>query len=194
MNRRDVLGLVVGAGAAGGIGSFLYRHYHSAASLPPHKQRESHGQFPVQLVNVADEAGIHLQHNGGAFGKKYLPERLGSGCAYLDYDSDGWQDILLINGMDWPGHKRQRSTLRLYRNNRNGTFTDVTKSAGLDVEMYGMGVAVGDYNNDGFPDIFITCVGQSRLFRNTGKGAFVDATRPSGLFGRQGLSTSALWF
>ncbi len=139
-------------------------------------------------------AGIQFQHNSGAYGGKLLPETLGSGCAFLDYDADGWQDILLINGMDWPGHKRQRSTLRLYRNNRNGTFTDVTKSAGLDIEMYGMGVAVGDYNNDGFPDIFITCVGQSRLFRNTGKGTFVDATRFSGLFGRQGLSTSALWF
>ncbi|MCI0350281.1 MAG: CRTAC1 family protein, partial [Acidobacteriales bacterium] len=76
----------------------------------------------------------------------------------------------------------------------NGTFTDVTRKAGLDLEMYGMGVAVGDYNNDGFPDIFITCVGQSRLFRNTGKGTFVDATRSGGLFGRQGFSTSALWF
>ena len=74
--------------------------------------------------------------------------------------------------MDWPGHKRQRSTLRLYRNNRNGTFTDVTRAAGLDVELYGMGVAVGDFNNDGFPDIFVTCVGQNRLFRNTGKGTF----------------------
>jgi len=132
--------------------------------------------------------------NSGAYGGKLLPETLGAGCAFLDYDIDGWQDILLVNGMDWPGHKRQRSTLRLYRNNRNGTFTDVTRSAGLDVEMYGMGVAVGDYNNDGFPDIFITCVGQSRLFRNTGKGTFVDATRASGLFGRQGFSTSALWF
>ena len=87
------------------------------------------------------------------YGGKLLPETLGSGCAFLDYDADGWQDILLVNGMDWPGHKRQRSTLRLYRNNRNGTFTDVTRSAGLDVEMYGMGVAVGDFNNDGFPDL-----------------------------------------
>jgi len=147
-----------------------------------------------RFTDVTSEAGIRFQHNSGSYGGKLLPETLGSGCAFLDYDADGWQDILLINGMDWPGHKRQRSNLRLYRNNRNGTFTDVTKSAGLDVEMYGMGVAVGDYNNDGFPDIFITCVGQSRLFRNTGKGAFVDATRPSGLFGRQGLSTSALWF
>jgi len=147
-----------------------------------------------RLTDVTAGAGIQFQHNSGAYGGKLLPETLGSGCAFLDYDADGWQDILLINGMDWPGHKRQRSTLKLYRNNRNGTFTDVTKAAGLDIEMYGMGVAVGDYNNDGFPDIFITCVGQSRLFRNTGKGAFVDATRSSGLFGRQGLSTSALWF
>ena len=146
-----------------------------------------------RFADVTTAAGIEFQHNSGAYGGKLLPETLGSGCAFLDYDADGWQDILLVNGMDWPGHKRQRSTLRLYRNNRNGAFTDVTKSAGLDIEMYGMGVAVGDYNNDGFPDIFISCVGQSRLFRNTGRGTFVDATRSSGLFGRQGLSTSALW-
>ena len=139
-------------------------------------------------------AGIHFHHNSGAYGGKLLPETLGSGCAFLDYDRDGWQDILLVNGMDWPGHKRQRSTLRLYRNNRNGTFTDVTRGAGLDVEMYGMGVAVGDYNNDGFPDILITCVGQNRLFKNTGKGTFMDVTKVSGLGGREALSTSALWF
>ena len=93
--------------------------------------------------------------------------------------------------MDWPGHKQRRSTLRLYHNNGNGTFTDVTARAGLDVEMYGMGVAVGDYNNDGFPDILITCVGQNRLFRNTGKGTFVDVTNASGLGKREGFSTSA---
>jgi hypothetical protein len=147
-----------------------------------------------RLVDITSQAGIHFQHNSGAYGGKLLPETLGSGCAFLDYDSDGWQDILLINAMDWTGHKRQRSTPRLYRNNRNGTFDDVTKRAGLDIEMYGMGVAVGDYNNDGFPDILITCVGQSRLFQNTGKGTFVDVTRSSGLLGHQGFSTSALWF
>jgi enediyne biosynthesis protein E4 len=152
------------------------------------------GAPAVRLIDVTEQAGIQFKHNSGAYGGKLLPETLGSGCAFLDFDADGWQDILLINGMDWPGHKRERSTLRLYRNNRNGTFTDVTRGAGLDVEMYGMGVAVGDYNSDGFPDVFVSCVGQSRLFRNTGKGSFVEATRASGLLGRQGFSTSALWF
>ncbi len=147
-----------------------------------------------RLVDVTVQAGIHFQHNSGAYGGKLLPETLGSGCAFLDYDRDGWQDILLINGMDWPGHKTQRSTLRLYHNNRNGTFTDVTTHAGLDIELYGMGVAVGDYNNDGFPDILVTCVGQNRLFRNTGRGTFVDVTTSSGLGKREGFSTSALWF
>jgi hypothetical protein len=147
-----------------------------------------------RLVDVTSSAGLQFQHNTGAYGGKLLPETLGSGCAFLDYDRDGWQDILLINGMDWPGHKQRRSTLRLYRNNRNGTFTDVTLHAGLDIEMYGMGVAVGDYDNDGFPDILITCVGQNRLFHNTGKGTFVDVTNTSGLGKRQAFSTSALWF
>jgi hypothetical protein len=146
------------------------------------------------LTDVTASSGLQFRHNSGTFGGKLLPETLGSGCAFIDYDADGWPDILLINGMDWPGHKRQRSTLRLYRNNRNGTFTDVTRATGLDVELYGMGVAVGDYNNDGFPDILITCVGQNRLFRNTGNGTFVDATAASGLGGRAGFSTSALWF
>ncbi len=135
------------------------------------------------FTDVTSAAGIHFKHNNGAYGGKLLPE-----------DADGWQDILLVNSMDWAGHTRQRSTIKLYRNNRNGTFTDVTRAAGLDVEMYGMGVAVGDYNNDGFPDILITCVGQNRLFKNTGKGTFVDVTNAGGLGKRQAFSTSALWF
>jgi hypothetical protein len=180
LKRRAFL---AGSASAGLISLTLPRLLRSASVAPS-----------FRFADVTQRAGIQFQHNSGAYGGKLLPETLGSGCAFLDYDADGWQDILLINGMDWPGHKRQRSTLRLYKNNRNGTFADVTKAAGLDVEMYGMGVAVGDYNNDGFPDIFITCVGQNRLFRNTGKGTFLDATRTSGLAGRQALSTSALWF
>ena len=147
-----------------------------------------------RFTDVTGQAGIQFEHNSGAFGGKFLPETLGSGCAFLDYDRDGWQDILLINGADWPGHKKRRSTLRLYHNNGNGTFTDVTAHAGLDLELYGMGVAVGDYDNDGFPDILVTCVGQNRLFRNTGKGTFVDVTNSSGLGKREGFSTSAVWF
>jgi enediyne biosynthesis protein E4 len=185
LNRRSFLG-----GLAGLASTPLSGFAEIWAGASP-QQIENPG---FRLVDVTSTAGIQFQHNSGAYGGKLLPETLGSGCAFLDYDGDGWQDILLINSMDWPGHKRARSTLRLYRNDRNGKFTDVTKHAGLDTEMYGMGVAVGDYNNDGFPDIFITCVGQSRLFQNTGKGGFVDVTKASGFGGRQALSTSALWF
>jgi hypothetical protein len=148
----------------------------------------------LRFADVTAEAGLRFMHNSGAYGAKLLPETMAPGCAFIDYDADGWPDILLVNSMDWPGRKRTRSPLKLYRNNRNGTFTDVTKAAGLDVEVYGMGVAVGDFNNDGWPDIFISCVGQSRLFRNTGKGSFLDVTQRSGLMGFTGFSTSALWF
>lgn len=170
--------------------------WHAAAAMgtaaaPAYAQPAAPG---FSLVDVTAGSGLQFRHNNGASGGKLLPETMGSGCAFLDYDQDGWQDILLVNGMDWPGHERRRSTLQLFRNNRNGTFTDVTREAGLDVAMYGMGVAVGDYDNDGFPDLLITCVGQNRLFRNTGRGRFVDATRGSGLDGRAAFSTSALWF
>jgi enediyne biosynthesis protein E4 len=184
VNRRSFL-----ASLAVGVAT----NYLAPELLLAADQKSSEAGF--RLIDVTAAAGLQFSHNSGAFGGKFLPETLGAGCAFLDYDGDGWQDILLINGMDWPGHHRERSTLRLYRNNRNSTFTDVTHKAGLDdAEMYGMGVAVGDYNNDGFPDILVTCVGQNRLFKNTGKGTFVDVTKSSGLGGRAGFSTSALWF
>jgi hypothetical protein len=153
------------------------------------------GQSPAwRFTDVTASAGIAFRHNNGAFGAKYLPETMGPGCAFLDYDADGWLDILLVNGRDWPGHARKRSTLKLYRNNRDGTFRDVTREAGLDVEMYGMGVAAADFDNDGYPDLFVTAAGQSRLFRNNRRGGFIDVTRAAGLLGRIGFSTSALWF
>ena len=181
MKRREFIRRGIGVGILAG-------------SALPRALRAADAGAGFRFTDVTTAAGIRFQHNSGAYGGKLLPETLGSGCAFLDYDADGWQDILLVNSMDWPGHKRQRTTLKLYHNNRNGTFTDVTKSAGLDVEMYGMGAAVGDYNNDGYPDLFISCVGQSRLFKNTGKGTFVDVTKAAGLLGKQGLSTSAVWF
>ena len=158
------------------------------------KEREASAERHVRLTDVTTASGISFRHNNGAYGGKLLPETLGSGCAFLDFDGDGWPDILFVNGCDWPGHQRRASTLRLYRNNRNGTFSDVTRGAGLDLELYGMGVAVGDFNNDGFPDVLVTAVGQNRLLRNTGRGTFVDVTRTSGLAPRTAFSTSAMWF
>jgi enediyne biosynthesis protein E4 len=183
VNRRLFLAGLTGAFAARGL------RLRDPFVAPQHSPDPG-----FRLVETAERAGIRFRHNSGAYGGKLLPETLGSGCAFLDYDADGWQDVLFINGMDWLGHKRTRTTLRLYRNNHNGTFIDVTQASGLDVEMYGMGVAVGDYNNDGFPDILVTCVGQNRLFKNTGKGRFIDVTESSGLGHRQAFSTSALWF
>ena len=181
MNRRDFL-----TRCSVGLGV-------SAWPFEPVLDAQPSNTAGLRFIDITAPAGLRFRHNSGAYGGKLLPETLGSGCAFLDYDADGWQDILFVNGMDWPGHKRQRSTLALYRNNRNGTFTDVTRAAGLDVELYGMGVAIGDTTNDGFPDIFVTCVGQNRLFRNTGKGSFIDATRGSGLDRREAFSTSAMW-
>ena len=148
---------------------------------------------PVTFRDITQKAGIHFVHNNGAFGKKFLPETLGSGVAFLDYDNDGWPDIFLVNGMDWPGHSVKHSTPKLYHNNHDGTFTDVTHKAGLDVEMYGMGVAVGDYDNDGYDDLFVTALGQNRLFHNNGNGTFTDVTQKAGLAGPHELSTSAAW-
>ena len=148
---------------------------------------------PIEFTDVTAEAGIHFKHNSGAFGKKYLPETIGAGAAFLDYDNDGWQDILLVNSMDWPENKKHKSFPALYHNNKDGTFTDVTQQAGLGVEMYGLGVAVADYDNDGNEDIYITCVGPNHLFRNLGGGKFTDVTAKAGV-ADPGFSTSAVWF
>jgi len=155
-------------------------------------------QAGVQFVDVTAKAGIRFVHNNGAFGKKFLPETVGPGVAFIDYDNDGWPDIFLVNGADWPGHVTKHTTPKLYHNNHDGTFTDVTHKAGLDVEMYGIGVAVGDYDNDGYDDLFVTAYGQSRLFHNngpdkTGTVTFTDVTQKAGLSGVKEFSTSAAW-
>jgi enediyne biosynthesis protein E4 len=148
---------------------------------------------PIEFTDVTTQAGVHFKHNSGAFGKKYLPETMGSGVCFLDYDNDGWQDILLVNSTDWPGHKSGNSFPALYHNNRDGTFTDVTRQAGLAVEMYGIGCAVGDYDNDGYVDIYITTVGSNHLFHNLGNGKFADVTAKAGV-ADPGFSASAVWF
>ena len=147
----------------------------------------------ITFRDITQRAGIHFVHNNGAFGKKYLPETMGPGVAFIDYDNDGWPDIFLVNDTDWPGRPLKHSTPKLYHNNHDGTFSDVTQKAGLDIEIFGMGLAVGDYDNDGYDDLFISAMGQSRLFHNNGNGTFTDVTQKAGLMGAKEFSTSAAW-
>lgn len=163
----------------------------AAATLPPLPDKFA----PVEFTDVTAQAGIKFRHNNGAYGKKYLPETTGSGCAFLDYDNDGWQDLLLINSTDFEdAPKKRRSVMALYHNNQNGTFTDVTAAAGLAKPMFGMGAAIGDYDNDGFDDIYVTALGENKLFRNAGNGKFTDVTAKMGVGGlATDFSTSAAW-
>lgn len=146
----------------------------------------------IAFSDVTAQVGVRFTHNSGAFGRKYLPETMGSGVAVLDANGDGLQDLFFVNGKNWPGRPGTRTPPALYRNTGKGTFTDITTAAGLSVEMYGMGAAAGDYDNDGHIDLFVTGVGGNRLFRNTGKGAFVDVTQAARLTSRS-FSASAAW-
>ena len=173
--------------------SFLTIFYFLfSLGLSPISQAQS-SEAGVTFQDVTAKAGIHFVHNNGAFGKKFLPETVGPGVAFIDYDNDGWPDIFLVNGTDWPGHVQKHTTPKLYHNNHDGTFTDVTHKAGLDIEMYGIGVAVGDYDNDGYDDLFVTAYGLSRLFHNNGNGTFTDVTQKAGLAGVKEFATSAAW-
>ena len=144
------------------------------------------------FTDVTRTAGIQFRHESGAFGKKYLPETMGAGGAFLDADGDGWQDVLLVNSSTWPGRPAKRTAPALYRNNHDGTFTDVTAQAGLNVSLYGLGTAAGDYDNDGRTDIYITALGGDRLFRNLGGLKFSDVTAQAGV-SNPAFSTSAAW-
>ena len=151
----------------------------------------------VQWTDVTESAHIHFVHDSGAAGEKLLPETMGSGCAFFDFDSDGDQDILLVNSCSWPENRNAStslSTLAVFANDGLGIYADVTKALGLDISLYGMGVACGDYDNDGRVDVFISCLGRDRLFRNEG-GRFVDVTDSTGVGGDdQAWSTSSGWF
>jgi hypothetical protein len=166
----------------------------SGVALPPEPQVETPvprarvAAVPrVRFTDVTDCAGIRFRHVNGATGKKLLPETMGSGCAFLDFDNDGHQDLLLLNGCPWPGFEPAglpAPTPALYRNKGDGTFEDVTRVAGLDIPLYALGVAVGDFDNDGYPDLYITAMGGGRLFHNCpregGGRKFVDVTAKAG--------------
>ncbi len=164
-------------------------------TLPTRKAAaSSKGPTPptVKFVDVTREAGITFSHFNGAFGDKLLPETMGAGAAFFDYDGDGDQDLLFVNSAPWPGHEiNPAPTQRLYRNDGKGRFDDVTKKAGLDRTFYGQGVAIGDYDNDGALDVYITAVGGGHLFRNNGKGRFEDVTEVANARGPNGWLTSA---
>jgi hypothetical protein len=145
----------------------------------------------VTFTDVTAQAGIKFVHNSGRAGQKFLPETVGSGVAWIDADGDGWPDILLINSKDWTPRGR-KSLPALYRNNRDGTFTNITAGSGLDVEMYGMGVAIGDYDNDGRDDVYIAALEGDHLFHNEGHGKFRDVTKASGI-DNANFGTSAAW-
>lgn len=141
-------------------------------------------RHPVRFRDVTDEAGIRFRHESGARGQKLLPETMGGGCAFIDFDRDGDQDIFLVNSCPWPGAERAdgpRPTQALYANDGKGRFEDVTAAVGLDLVFYGMGVAVGDVDRDGWDDLFVTAVGQDRLLRNVEGKRFEDVGSALGL-------------
>jgi hypothetical protein len=156
---------------------------HKAKPLA--RQAPSGRPFNAHFVDVAANAGLHEPTiYGGIDSKKYILESTGCGCAFLDYDNDGWMDIFLLCGTRLEGAP-ESATNRLYKNNRDGTFTDVTEKAGLHAVGWACGVCIGDYNNDGFDDIYCTYFGQNILYRNNGDGTFTDVTKASGLWNEQ---------
>ena len=146
----------------------------------------------VKFVDITKDAGIAFVHYNGALGEKLLPETMGAGVAFLDYDRDGDQDLFFVNSSYWPSHEiKPAPTQALYRNDGKGHFQDVTKEAGLDKTFYGQGVAVGDYDNDNDPDLYVTAIGRGYLFRNDGKGHFEDVTEAASARGPHGWLTGA---
>jgi len=155
----------------------------------------------ITLTDVTDEAGIDFTHVTGAFGKKWMPETVGSGGGFFDYNQDGWPDIFLVNSTFWPGRRShmERSGPALYENNKDGTFTDVSEQVGLDFSVYGMGCSFADFDADGDIDIYITATGDNLLLENS-NGVFKNVTKKMGVSGNDpaegsapAWSTSAAW-
>jgi enediyne biosynthesis protein E4 len=185
ISRRDFVRLSLGSAAIMAARQLPAQGVAAHTVKPLARPAPSGRPFYAHFVDVAAAAGLHAPViYGGVESKKYILEATGCGCAFIDYDNDGWVDIFLLSGTrldgDPPG-----ATNRLYKNNRDGTFTDVTEKAGLTAVGWASGVCVGDYNNDGFEDIFCTYFGQNRLYRNNRDGTFTDATKAAGLWNEQ---------
>jgi hypothetical protein len=202
--RWSAVAIILIAAGAGGAAWWFNR------TPPPPPPKETEVSLPeirkappveipsIPFTDITSHAGIDFDHENGASGDKLLPETMGGGCAFFDCDSDGDQDVLFVNSQRWtwdPRPAEAPATLRLYRNDGAGRFEDATPGSGLDVSLYGMGVACGDYDNDGRVDVFISAVGPNRLFRNVGEGKFEDVTETAGVAGDpNGWGTSCGWF
>ncbi len=193
--RWSLLGIVAASAVAGALiwwtaSPDAEPQADAAVFIPPRLRDRPPVELPaVRFTDVTEEAGIDFVHTSGAYGAKLLPETLGGGCAFFDFTGDGRQDLLLVNSSYWPWERPAGAedapppTLALYRNLGGGRFEDVTAASGLDVSLYGMGVAVGDFDNDGMVDVLISAVGENRLFRNNGDGTFTDVTARAGVAG-----------
>lgn len=161
----------------------------------PHRS-EARGIPKMPFADVSKAAGINFKHASGAYGERLLPETMGSGAAFFDFDNDGDQDLLLVNGSTWPWRNEQAPEgAKLYANRGDGSFDDVTSGSGLEAPGYGMGVAAADFDGDGLVDVFLTQLGHNRMFRNLGGGRFEDVTRAAGVAGAEhAWSTAASFF
>jgi enediyne biosynthesis protein E4 len=184
-SRRDFLRISVGSAVCAATPQVIGQGVSNHTVKPVARPAPSGRPFHAHLIDVASQAGLHTPVvYGGVENKKYILEATGCGCAFIDYDNDGWIDIFLLSGTRLGGDPPEASN-RLYKNNRDGTFTDVTDKAGLRAVGWASGVCIGDFNNDGFEDIFCTFFGQNRLYRNNGDGTFTDVTKAAGLWNDQ---------
>jgi len=201
--RWSLIALVLIVGTAGAAIWYANRKPPAKATrittmTAPVAPERAQAETPLaKFTDITAASGISFIHNNGAYGDKLLPETMGSGVAFFDFDDDGAQDLLFINATYWPEKipaGKKPTTMCLYHNDGKGHFTDVTAGSGLDVSFYGMGVAIGDYDNDGKPDVFVSAVGGNHLFHNLGAGKFAEVTAEAGVAGAASdWSTACAW-